>query len=276
MENDFHISPSSLKTFCECRLRFHLKYIRRVPIPDAKEVRALSLGKLVHRAIALLTQMIHTPGRGVISPDVLPDVVFQAAKDEGIADSEMIRDAITMLRNWYVYEHLKETPVLVDGETLQYDIAPGVPLIGKPDAIRRSRRLSPSGGTDYVDTIVDYKTGVSRYYPSDVENSPQLLIYALLWRQHLQDNPKRRPPDGSMPRCIIRYEQVTHRTAVQREVNEDDIHQLAEWLRSIAQEMQNGDTTPNPDRHCRFCEYLPMCATGVEYMGRQQPTKPPT
>jgi CRISPR/Cas system-associated exonuclease Cas4 (RecB family) len=262
MQGEFHISPSSLNTFCECAYRYHLKYVER--IPEGEDKRYFALGKLVHRTIAVLTEAVQADLHRRISAEALPDAVIEAAKLEGVSDSEIRRDALVMLTAWYDYDTLKTPVVLLDGEELRYEVEPGIPVIGKPDAIRR---------TETHDILVDYKTGNSRYYQSDVENSPQLLIYALLWKRHLEAHPERRPSHGNIPHMKIRYEQITHRKDVETEVDPNDLDVMEDWLKDVAHSMQSGDTTPNPGFYCRGCPYLSRCPSGTANVEEREQMK---
>lgn len=262
-ETGLRLSASSIEKFCTCPKKYKFHYDDR--IPEGEPTAALIHGSLVHAAIAILTAKRAT-SKGAHGPsdrDLIHSAILEAAKQEEITDVDAMIDAIIPVEKWWNHPIADGVTVLVDGEELLEPLEPGITVIGLPDAIRRN-------GT--TDTIIDYKTGRTRYTQEDVQNSPQLFTYAWLWRKYLVSHPERRPANGVMPNIVVRYEQVSRGEIVSFTPTENDYEKIEAFLKYIALRIQSGERDAKPGFYCRWCPYLKLCAEGQVQTGTRTST----
>ena len=244
-------SYSSLSTFAACPLRYGLRYVCRVVLPEVPST-PLSFGSAAHLAFEAFTrERRERPVRGEPAPgrDDL-DGFFRAAWTVvGAGDEAPVADimarAASMLDAFWAGEEAFAGETLGEEVEFMLPIDPGageppVPVFGVIDRIDRL----PSGGVE----VVDYKTG-RPWAGADPARSLQLAIYALACRDALGL--------GRPERVTLAYPEAGVRLSAT--LTDDQLDALRGDLVARVQPILSREFTATPGRACDWCDFRAVC-----------------
>ncbi len=249
-----HVSHSSISTFQACPLKWHFRYVQRLP----EEVigSALVFGSSVHsgvqRHFESLLETGHAPDLDALLEAF--DQCWETFDSElikfGRADNaESMRElAAKMFTAFQASDFASPDGTIVAIE----ESLRGEFVAGMPDVLARVD-LAVQDGDDLV--LTDFKTSRSRWTGEQAQNSAeQLLLYADLAGRVL---------DGK--RIKLQFAVVTKAKTPQLEVHEVSLD-MARLNRSKAiygkvwDAIQSGNVYPSPSQmNCHACGYKSAC-----------------
>ena len=232
------LSATAIERYETCPLKF--KISREWMIPGEAAAN-LQFGNAIHTVLKDYYDALRA-GRPM-SVEALLDSFREALQGSGMQDEVQRRlyekQGVMQLRAFAEAHAGQPAPEVMETEK-RFDLKiAGVRVTGRVDRLDRiaGKRVS----------IVDYKTG-KRQDQKDADNSLQLSIYALAARDAWGLEPERlvlHNLDGN-------EEVVTKRTPEKLAAAEQTVVEVAAGIAA-------GNFEPNPDYHCRFCDYRELC-----------------
>jgi putative RecB family exonuclease len=174
-----YISFSAIKTYQQCPLRYHFRYV--AGIPEATIAAAFVFGGAVHRAIQHHFQKLLEGNAAPSQEELLAE--YQAGWQEHSLPIRFSKDeraesfddlARRMLKAFAANDLARPAgKILAVEETLRGDLIPGLPdVLGRVDLILETKEEL---------VIADWKTSRAKYSQDQVEESAsQLLLYGEL------------------------------------------------------------------------------------------------
>ena len=226
------ISYSAMDLFLTCQLSHNLKYVKKVT-PIKGDQTALHFGSLVHKALEMI--------RRDPDPEMVGEFVDKAAGTMKFdVKSSMITEAKEILNDW----------------VLDRDFTPDVLSIEwRFDRQLPSADFRINGFIDLIEVdddgvmnIIDYKSGNWIYHREELEDSLQLMMYAIaVW-------------DEWRPSAInIGYDMVKFNRIVRRVTRSD----MIESIKRIKNIKSTIDNCRNPiaelSQKCSWCERRYKC-----------------
>ncbi len=237
------ISYSAMDLFLTCQLSHNLKYVKKVD-PIKGDQTALHFGSLIHKALEVI--------RRNPDPDMISEFVDKAAGTMKFdVKSSMIKDAKEILKGWLLDRDF--TPEIVNIEwrfdrqlpSADFRINGYIDLVEMDD--------------DGVMNIIDYKSGNWIYHREELEDSLQLMMYAIaVW-------------DEWRPKAInIGYDMVKFNRIVRR-VTRSDMVESIKRIKNIKSMMEK---CRNPiaelSQKCSWCERRHKCNTFMSLPEHEQ------
>ncbi len=237
------ISYSAMDLFLTCQLSHNLKYVKKLD-PIRGDQTALHFGSLVHRALEVI--------RRDPDPDMVAEFVDKAAGYMKFdVKPSMINEAKEILKDWVMDRDF--TPDVMNIEwrfdrqlpSADFRINGFIDLIEVDD--------------DGVMNIIDYKGGNWIYYREELEDSLQLMMYAIaVW-------------DEWRPKAInIGYDMVKFNRIVRR-VTRSDMVESIKRIKNIKSMIEN---CRNPiaelSQKCSWCERRYKCETFMSLPKHEQ------
>ena len=239
------LSYNKLRTFGECRLKYRLAYVERLPQPP---LRSLSFHRKLHAA---LRQYHHFARRdGVVEEAELLKAyahIYEAQRQLEARESKAYQGGEAILRRYCETENQKKRIPAYLEHALRISFGPYT-LVGIVDRL------------DFTDThrysLIDYK--LDRLLPRTniAETSQQLAFYQLLVREGLGLELE----DARLYYLRHGVEQVSVR-------NRSQIKQTVEWIDNTAASIhQEKEWQPTVGEGCRTCAFHKVCPqkTGQE------------
>ena len=236
------LSYSKLKTFRECRLRYRLQYVNRLPRAPRGFAR---LGQRVHATIRRAYQYASD---GKFTREQLQkhyEDVCDVVRQPEVAQSREFGTGLTILENFYrTVEGIPARPVMLE-QRFKVEIGEHL-LTGQFD---RVDLREDTGGYE----ILDYKMGKAMLSPAEVDHDWQLGLYGLAFESM----------QGVVPE---RMSLVYLRNGEKRSTTWSREQLAGLWgeVQETASEMQREHTfEPCDGSWCRLCDYRDYCPLRV-------------
>lgn len=230
------LSPSSLATFRFCARKFFFATVERRPPAQHIFQPELEVGRVVHEAITNF--YLKSPKAASIESHFLQKLA-ELRNKLGTGYPFWEERVRTMARHFGELPESQRLPLYVE-KRLRAPLSSEVTLVGRLDRL---------DGEGEALVITDYKTGKVRPHRNDL----QLPIYAFLVRTLFR-----------RPVAKVRFVYLLEGRVFEKkpQLNRDLVA-----VRELVQRVQ-GEVRflPNPSRRCRFCEYLPCCSEGREFL----------
>lgn len=244
------LSYTKLRTFGECRLKYRMAYIERLPRPP---LRALAFGRQLHAALG--QYHLFSKRDGTVRLDELLgafDEVMGAHEDPGIRERTAYKEGAEILRRYHAREQVSTRVPAYLERTLKAPFGPHV-LVGTVDRLDFTER----GGY----SLIDYKLDRELPEGNAAAGSRQLSFYHLLVYEALGVAPE------DLRLYYLRHgvEQVSTRSRAQMDETADWVSETAAAVRS------ERSWSACEGASCRVCAFRAQCPakTGIE---RELPT----
>lgn len=245
----FCLSVSKLKTFQQCKAKYHYCYIQKLP---RQERDYLTFGKLLHKALEVFESEIM---KGSIVADHL---LMKTAFSEAIKESEF---PVTQEQKKEAFEILCKflekraknknslpKPIAVE-KPFNIDVGDGVLLNGYIDLVQ----MDP----DNVLHVADYKTSKTKQYLK--KDFLQLKTYSyVMCVENLE-----------LENIRTSYIMLKHNfnSLIENFRREDVLPIESEFRRSAAEINQEKLFRPSPGPLCKYCDYAMECPDGRDKLG---------
>lgn len=238
-KEELTLSPSSIKAYDDCPLKFKFQKILRVPQPSSV---ALDLGSVIH-AVTEEVANEKSDGIKVTEKSALGKLqdkwIFNSYQNQTDEDTAMQR-AKQMIGTYVEWEK-KTKNELVETE-IPFDVKIGeITFTGRIDRLEKN----PQGKYE----IVDFKSGKSVKSKNKAKIDPQLNIYA----KAVEKIKGELPVKASL--FYVEKDKMVEYVVTPESVKEA-IEPIAEMTRDILAE--KFEPTPSPGA-CMFCSYQSIC-----------------
>ncbi len=243
-------SHSRISTFEQCRLRFKLQYLDKVPVEQEDTVETF-LGSLVHEALEKLYKDLQFAKK--LSLDELL-AWFRAEWARRWQDSiAIVREEYTpenyrAMGERYLTDYYRRHEPFDQGRTLGLETQELLPLDDTHHYHIRIDRLVDAGNGVYE--VHDYKTSLTLKTPQELAEDRQLAMYAL-WVYTTF-------PDATLVRLVWHYLAFDKDLVVEKQ--RDELEQVREAvLARIADIEAAQDYPPTRSALCAWCPYQQHC-----------------
>ena len=244
-KDTMQLSYNKLRTFGECRLKYRLAYVERLPQPP---LRALSFHRKLHAALRQYHHFARRDG-SVREEELLAAYahIYEVQRQPEVRESKAYQEGEAILRRYCETENQKKRVPAYLEHALRISFGPYT-LVGIVDRL------------NYTDTprysLVDYK--LDRLLPRTnmAETSPQLAFYQLLVREGL-----------GLELEDARLYYLRHGVEQVRVCSHSQIKPTVEWIDSTASAIhQEKQWQPTVGEGCRTCAFHKACPkkTGQE------------
>jgi RecB family exonuclease len=245
-------SPSSLKTFRNCRLQYYFEYISKPPVPKTTTIEAF-IGNAVHKALEQFR------GReDKLQKPTWQDLVYyydhywetqydpqkvRYVRPEDDKDGAYDYGLDCLNNYWNCIRKVNYGTIIARERKVTVELAPGITVCGFVDEVSLIRPK--------IVQVSDYKTGRSLPTQSELENDPQLPIYQM-WVQ------KEYPQIARKVRLAWHYLHFGETLFLEKTLEqiEDVKQQLIDEIKTIA---ACNVWEPNESGLCAFCSYQKYC-----------------
>ncbi|MFB3918025.1 MAG: ATP-dependent helicase [Terriglobales bacterium] len=235
---DLTLSATLVEIYEQCPLQYKLERDWNIP---GRVAAQMQFGTAMHTTLKAYFDSV-LAGRPH-SEEQLLEIFRGALAEQPFEDPYQralyTRNGSEQLRNFLAAHAAAPAPQVISTETsFRLSIA-GVPVRGRIDRIDRiqGKRVA----------VIDYKTG-SPWEQKDADDSLQLSIYAIATREKL----------GYEPERLVIYN-LFDNTEVFTSRNAAKLGEAEERVRAAAESIEAGEFDPNPQHHCRWCEYRSLC-----------------
>lgn len=238
------ISPTKLRTFLECPLKYKFVYIAKIGRFHYRPNVGDSFGSSLHRAL----QEFHASGgHATQNSDQLTERLRNAWVGVGYGSQQEEADHLTLgaeiLQNYYANSKREAVTVFTERQ-LKWDMG-DFTLIGRIDRLDET--------SDGILEIVDYKSGRASVTIEEVAGDLAMSIYQLLVKNNY---PARRTM--ATIHCLRTGKMAS------AELSDDDLIELENMIRGVAIDMLaiTEDTEHLPERKptCDHCDFFKICA----------------
>jgi len=242
------LSASAIETYERCPLQFKIEQQWNLP---GEVVAAMQFGNAMHSVMKhyfdelragreLSAEQITQYFRGTLANLPFDDPVQrQLYEKQGTAQLA----AFAKMR-----QTSAPTAVCATERGFKIEIG-GVEVQGRID--RLDTLLAPQTATtasiSMAVAITDYKTGRPRSQ-KDADASLQLSIYALAAERAWGYDPQR-----------LTFHNLETNALVETSRSRDQLRDVEDRVREVAENIAGGNFDPNPDRHCMWCAYRSIC-----------------
>jgi DNA helicase-2/ATP-dependent DNA helicase PcrA len=235
----FTLSPSSIKAYEDCPLKFKYQKIMRIPQPASV---ATDLGTVIH---AVTEEMAEDKARG---EKLTKEKGLEALKDKWIFrsyqnqtdENKALGRAEQMIETYVKWEDDTKN-ILVETE-IPFEVKIGeITFTGRIDRLEKN----PEGKYE----VVDFKSGSSVKSKNKAKIDPQLNIYAIAVEKL----------KGELPvKASLFY--VEKDKMVDYVVSKESVDEAMESIKQMTVEIlkENFDATPS-FAACKFCSYQTIC-----------------
>ena len=235
------LSATSIQTFNTCPLKYKYRYLDK--IPSAPEKPYFQLGKVIHKVLEIFHEENYQSYDNLL---MLLDKYWQEGGYQYEQEKEQNRqDAEAMLKNYWEYIQIHPVDTLYTEHWFSFETDYAT-LSGKCDRID----LDENGNL----SVVDYKTSKTLKTERQLKKDIQLGIYALFASlQGVETTQKRnikKIPD-KLSMLFVREENPE----VSVELNQDDLDNFEENIRSTSEGIKKGEFAPCKGMHCDYCDY---------------------
>ena len=235
----FTLSPSSIKAYDDCPLKFKYQKIMRVPQPASV---ATDLGTVIH---AVTEEMANEKKKGQsLSKEkgmekLKEKWIFRSFQNQSDENQAMGR-AEQMVDTYVKWE--KETPNKLVETEIPFEVKIGeITFTGRIDRLEKNK--------DGKYEVIDFKSGSSVKSRPKAREDPQLNIYAKAVEKL----------KGELPaKASLFY--VEKDKMVEYEVSKESVELALEQITQLTQEIlkENFEATPS-FQACKFCSYQTIC-----------------
>lgn len=259
-EKYFGLSVSKVKTFKQCKAKYHFNYIKKLP---RKEWEHLIFGKFLHEVLERFEKAILGLdfGNKLIPKNELPDhILMKKCFSDALVEwnpkmtSENKKESFDILCQFLEKRSsAKKAGVLPEvmfaEKDFNIDIGNDVMMNGFIDVIQRD--------VDGILHVADYKTSKSKEYLK--KDWMQLKVYAYV--MCLED------PNLKKVRCS--YIMLRHKfDSIVKEFSRDDVMGMEQEFRDYAKSIHSEKLfRPTPSPLCQYCDYVDYCEDGQDKLG---------
>ncbi len=238
-KEDFTLSPSSIKAYEDCPLKFKYQKIMRVPQPASV---ATDLGTVIH---AVTEEMAEDKAKG---EKLTKEKGLEKLKDKWIFrsyqnqtdENNAVERAEQMIETYVNWE--EQTKNTLVGTEIPFEIKIGeITFTGRIDRLEKN----PDGKYE----VVDFKSGSSVKSKNKAKVDPQLNIYAKAVEKMKGELPAKASLFYVEKNKMVEY-------PVTRELVDEAIEGIIEMTKEILKE--NFKATPSIQA-CMFCSYQSIC-----------------
>jgi DNA helicase-2/ATP-dependent DNA helicase PcrA len=257
---DFKLSPTALNNYLECRYKFKLDNLYR--IPKAKSP-SLAFGTAVHSALESLYRKLHTTGKLESKDDFLFD--FESALKHEVLSKQELKSRLAhgkkILSAYYDHYQNEFSPALFTEKNFGRStpvLLDDIPLSGKSD------RIDPLDPKKKMVRFVDYKTGKPKTRGvlekeaegSDGNYKRQLVFYQLLSQLDKTFGHK-------IGQTILDFIEPEKDGSFRREkfiITPDEVEKLKATIRAAAKSIRALDFARTTDASiCSRCDFRKHC-----------------
>ena len=237
------VSFSAMDLFLTCELSHYLKYVKRIA-PIKGDQTALHFGSLVHKALEMI--------RRDPDPDTVTEFVDKAADTMKFdVKLSMITEAKEILSDWVVDRDLTPTVISIEWRFDKRLPSADFRINGFVDLIEMD--------DDGVMNIIDYKSGNWIYRKEELEDSLQLMMYAIaVWDEW-------KPSAINIGYDMVKFNRVSHR------VTRSDMITSIKRIKNIKSMIENcKDPMAELSQKCSWCNTRYRCETFMSLSEREQ------
>lgn len=245
----FNMSVSKLKTFQQCKAKYHFQYVQQLP---ALEKDYLTFGTLLHKALEIF-ESEHIKGTSEADHLLMKTAFGEALKDSKYpVTPDQKKEAFQILCKFLEIRAKNKgalaKPIAVEKQ-FSIDIGDGVLLNGFIDLVKLD--------VDNVLHVVDYKTSkTKRYLKKDLL---QLKTYSYVM---CLENEKLENIRTSYIMLKHNFDPITN------EFCREDVLPIESEFRKVAAEInQEKLFRSSTGPLCEYCDYLTECPDGMDRVG---------
>ncbi len=233
------LSPSSVKAYEDCPLKFKYQKIMRVPQPPNT---AFELGSVIHKVVEDMAQK-KTKHEKVTKEECMKKLqeswetkTYLNRTDEGNAKSR----AEKMIDTYLEWEN--GTKNVLVGTEIAFEVEiEGVTFKGRIDRLEKN----PDGKLE----IIDFKSGKTVKTKKEVKTDPQLNIYAKAIEKLKNETPAKA--------TLFYVEQDTKR---EYDITQESLKDAMALIKTTINEILDENFEPTPSfQACMFCPYGAIC-----------------
>ena len=239
----FTLSPSSIRAYQDCPLKFKYQKIMRVPQTTSA---ALDLGKVIHAVVEKMAKKKADGGKLAKEEcmKILRDKwIFRSYQNKEDEDRAMKR--AEQMVDAYLRWEAGTSNTLIDTE-IPFEVeVGGVKFTGRIDRLERN----PQGRLE----VVDFKSGTSSKSNDKARVDPQLNIYAKAVESI----------KGELPvKASLFY--LERDKMAEYHVTKDSVDEALAAIGQIVQSILEEDFEPTPSyQACKFCSYQSICDASI-------------
>ena len=239
------LSPSSIKTYDDCPLKFKYQKIMRVPQPPST---AFELGSVIHKVVENMAEKKTEQGK--VTKEECMKTLQDAWKtrsylnrtDEGAAKSR----AEKMIDTYLEWEN--DTKNTLVGTEIAFEVEiEGITFKGRIDRLEKN----PDGRLE----IIDFKSGTTKKSSKDVKTDPQLNIYAKAIENLENEMPAK---------ATLFY--VEQDAKQEYDITQESLKEAMALIKTTINGILDENFEPTPSyKACFFCPYGGIC--DVKFQG---------
>lgn len=227
------LSASSIETYKQCPLKYHLSNIDKIPQVSSKP--QLTFGNIIHRVL----EQFHQPNTEQNKERILQllnDNWESLGFDYETQEADFKRQGIELLSKYY--EYLKQYPVNVVEREFPFSFKiEDIIINGKIDRIDK-------GEIGY--NVIDYKTSKKA---TKANKNIQLAIYSMYLQQEKQ------LAFGGLPESTALYFLREEEPLRDHKFTNTELIEMRENILEVGKNIRNQEFSPCKGFHCEWCDY---------------------
>lgn len=245
----FNLSVSKLKTFQQCKAKYHFQYIQHLP---SQEKDYLTFGTLLHKALEIF-ESEHIKGTNVADHLLMKTAFSKALKDSKYpVTPEQKQEAFEILSKFLEIRAKNKNalakPLSVEKQ-FSIDVGDGVLLSGFIDLVKMD--------TDNILHVVDYKTSKTKQYLKKDLFQLKTYSYAMCLENEKLENIR-----TSYVMLKHNFDPITNEFC-----REDVLSIESEFRKGAAEINQEKLFRPSTGPLCKYCDYVTECPDGRDRVG---------